>query len=82
MTIDELFVKYGRDKLQEKLDSRGLTKSRVGLIFNILSKHDRVSNTLQKINQQLSSMRIGARVTPDHLWLSAISTPTHKIIGI
>jgi hypothetical protein len=82
MTIDELFVKYGRDKLQENLDSKGLTKQRVGLIFNILSKSDRVSNTFQKINQQLSSMRISARVTPDHLWLSAIPTSVQKIIGI
>jgi hypothetical protein len=68
MTIDELFVKYGRDKLQENLDFKGLTKSRIGLIFNILSKHDRVSNTFQKINQQLNSMRISARVTPDQFW--------------
>jgi hypothetical protein len=80
MTIDELFVKYGRDKLQENLDSKGLTKERVGLIFNILSKSDRVSSTFQKINQQLNSMRISARVAPDHLWLSAIPTPARKII--
>ena len=28
-------------------ESKGLTKQRVGLIFNILSKHDRVSNTFK-----------------------------------
>jgi hypothetical protein len=48
----------------------------------ILSKSDRVSNTFQKINQQLNSMRISARVTPDHLWLSAISNSVQKIIEV
>jgi hypothetical protein len=80
MTLEELFIKYGCDKIQKDLDSKGLTKSRVKLIFNILSKHDRVSNVLQQLNQRLNSTQISARVTPDHLWLSAISIPPSKNI--
>ena len=82
MTIEELFMEYGQDRLQGTLDSKGLTKDRVNLMFKILGKSDRVSNALQIINQTVNSVRVNAKISPEYLWLSAIPIRPQKVVEV
>lgn len=72
MTIEELFIKYSQTKLQNTLGSRGLSQDGINKIFNLVSPNVPLSVILQRINKGLGLLRIHARVSNGHLWLSVV----------
>jgi len=72
MTLEELFLKYSQAKLQHIVDSRGLSEDSVDRIFNLVRTNARLSESLQRINKRLGLVRINARFSKEHLWLSVV----------
>ena len=74
MTVEELALKYGREKLKQKVGARILGDERLDTFLKLANIGVNRFDRLKRIKNKIASGRVNARVSGDHLWLSIVST--------
>lgn len=72
MSLEELAWKYGKDALQQKMNLTNLSEDKMKTFLQMANSTVNRFDRLKRIQQQLASKRVNARVTQEYLWLSLV----------
>lgn len=72
MELEELVLKYGKAKLNQKLGAGILNEGRVNTVLKLANTGVNKIERLRNIKNKLDLGRINARVSQGHLWLSIL----------
>ena len=72
MSLEELAWKYGKDALQQQINLTNISEDKMKTFLQMANFTVNRFDRLKRIQQQLASKRVNARVTQDYLWLSLV----------
>ncbi|MBW4575899.1 MAG: hypothetical protein KME08_11510 [Aphanothece sp. CMT-3BRIN-NPC111] len=75
MTVEELILKYGSEKLKQRFGARIFGEDRINTLLKLADTGANRFKSLQRIKNKLARVRVNAKVSGEHLWLSIVSIP-------
>jgi len=72
MTIQELTIKYGKDKIKQKVGLQNVEDKQIATLFKLANAGLNRFEKIQRLKNNITKMRVNARVSDEYLWLSLV----------